>query len=452
MVQHSTMGFAMFLAAAGLVASAGALPSAPHDDDFVPEDPKGGTEAQLVPEGYRDLANITAVLREWSLLFPERAALYDITDEYNEGRKTAEGRGVYALKISDNVADDEDEPNVLMTGCLHAQELQTPEAILMMAEVLLLATDPTEQSSSRLTEKYNLAEHQLAKLRHAVESQQIWLIAVIVSDGYQFVFDEVPSWRKNRTPNPGGSFGIDLNRNYPQGWFSECSGSTVESSNTFKGPFPASEAETEALINMSDVLRFEKFMDFHSTGREVLANYRCTDYPEELAVWMREKATELGSFADYVYRQPSAEGELFTDYIKRVTSYSFLTEMGSLHRPPYADALAECLRVLPMLIEFLADPVTVFGHVTDAATGAPLPARIERVEFESRFVDSESRFASLPHGRFHVWLPDGLWTLRFSLDEFEGIRYAPETVQVQVVNGQTVELDVQLLEEEASKK
>ncbi len=452
MVQHSTMGFAMFLAAAGLVASAGALPSAPHDDDFVPEDPKGGTEAQLVPEGYRDLANITAVLREWSLLFPERAALYDITDEYNEGRKTAEGRGVYALKISDNVADDEDEPNVLMTGCLHAQELQTPEAILMMAEVLLLATDPTEQSSSRLTEKYNLAEHQLAKLRHAVESQQIWLIAVIVSDGYQFVFDEVPSWRKNRTPNPGGSFGIDLNRNYPQGWFSECSGSTVESSNTFKGPFPASEAETEALINMSDVLRFEKFMDFHSTGREVLANYRCTDYPEELAVWMREKATELGSFADYVYRQPSAEGELFTDYIKRVTSYSFLTEMGSLHRPPYADALEECLRVLPMLIEFLADPVTVFGHVTDAATGAPLPARIERVEFESRFVDSESRFASLPHGRFHVWLPDGLWTLRFSLDEFEGIRYAPETVQVQVVNGQTVELDVQLLEEEASKK
>jgi hypothetical protein len=446
------MGFAMFLAAAGLVASAGALPSAPHDDDFVPEDPKGGTEAQLVPEGYRDLANITAVLREWSLLFPERAALYDITDEYNEGRKTAEGRGVYALKISDNVADDEDEPNVLMTGCLHAQELQTPEAILMMAEVLLLATDPTEQSSSRLTEKYNLAEHQLAKLRHAVESQQIWLIAIIVSDGYQFVFDEVPSWRKNRTPNPGGSFGIDLNRNYPQGWFSECSGSTVESSNTFKGPFPASEAETEALINMSDVLRFEKFMDFHSTGREVLANYRCTDYPEELAVWMREKATELGSFADYVYRQPSAEGELFTDYIKRVTSYSFLTEMGSLHRPPYADALEECLRVLPMLIEFLADPVTVFGHVTDAATGAPLPARIERVEFESRFVDSESRFASLPHGRFHVWLPDGLWTLRFSLDEFEGIRYAPETVQVQVVNGQTVELDVQLLEEEASKK
>ena len=75
------------------------------------------------------------------------------------------------------------------------------------------------------------------------------------------------------------------------------------------------------------------------------------------------------------YRQPSAEGELFTHFINNVTSYSFLTEMGAQHRPPYADALEECLRVLPMLIEFLADPVTVVGHVVDAATGAPLPAR-----------------------------------------------------------------------------
>jgi hypothetical protein len=102
----------------------------------------------------------------------------------------------------------------------------------------------------------------------------------------------------------------------------------------------------------------------------VLANYRCTPYPEALATWMREKATELGRFADYVYRQPSAEGELFTvrtatvgrhellsclltvarwsqDYLNKFTSYSFLTEMGSMHRPPYADAITECIRCAP---------------------------------------------------------------------------------------------------------
>ena len=262
------------------------------------------------------------------------------------------------------------------------------------------------------------------------------------------MLDDTPSWRKNRTPNPGGSFGIDLNRNFKQGWYSECSGSTNPASNTFKGPFPNSEAETEALIEMAQVLRFEKLMDFHSTGREVLANYRCTPYPELLDEWMREKAIALGVFADYVYRQPSAEGEFFTHYINNFTSYSFLTEMGAQHRPPFEVALEECLRVLPMLVEFLADPVTVFGHVTDAATGVPLPARIERMEFEDEFVDGETRFAEATHGRFSEWLPNGLWTLRFSMEEHEGIRYAPATVQVEVVNGETRELNIELLEEE----
>ena len=140
-------------AAAALPLTLHALPTA---RTVIAEDPTGVAEPLFVPEGYRDLANITAVMREWSLLFPDRAALFDITDEYNGGRKTAEGRGVYALKISDNVDVDEDEPNVLMSGCLHSQELQTPEAILMMAEVLLLASDGSEASAAKITEKYNL--------------------------------------------------------------------------------------------------------------------------------------------------------------------------------------------------------------------------------------------------------------------------------------------------------
>ena len=101
------------------------------------------------------------------------------------------------------------------------------------------------------------------------------LAQVINSDGYEFVFDSTPSWRKNRTPNPGGSFGVDLNRNFEQGWFSECSGSTIETSNTFKGGAPCSTPECSALTKMGQALRFEKFMDFHSTGREVREHCVC---------------------------------------------------------------------------------------------------------------------------------------------------------------------------------
>ena len=135
-------------AAAALAAAALAVPSS--HPQIIREDPEPGKDAQAVPEGYRDLANITAVMREWADAHPDRALLMDITDEFNGGRKTAEGRGIFALKVSDNVAEEEDEPNVLMTGCLHAQELQTPEAILMMAEVLLLASDSRPESAALL--------------------------------------------------------------------------------------------------------------------------------------------------------------------------------------------------------------------------------------------------------------------------------------------------------------
>ena len=72
------------------------------------------------------------------------------------------------------------------------------------------------------------------------------------------------------------------------------------------------------------------------------------------------------------------------------------------------------------------------------------------MEFEAGFVDGETRFASAAHGRFSEWLPDGTWTLRISMDEHEGVRYSPETVVVTVVNGETQQLTVDLLEEEKS--
>lgn len=95
--------------------------------------------------------------------------------------------------------------------------------------------------------------------------------------------------------------------------------------------------------------------------------------------------------------------------------------------------------IMPMLFAFIDDPVHITGHVTGVG-GAPLSARIERVEFEAGFEDNESRFADATHGRFHEWLPDGTWTLRFSADG-----YASEARSVQVAAGQTVTLEVALL-------
>ncbi|MFI5372752.1 MAG: M14 family zinc carboxypeptidase, partial [Candidatus Eisenbacteria bacterium] len=56
-------------------------------------------------------------------------------------------------------------------------------------------------------------------------------------------------WRKNRRPNGDGTFGVDLNRNYPEFWGFDNAGSSASTGDeTYRGPGPASEPETKAII------------------------------------------------------------------------------------------------------------------------------------------------------------------------------------------------------------
>ncbi len=59
------------------------------------------------------------------------------------------------------------------------------------------------------------------------------------------------SWRKNHntTHCPGSAPGVDLNRNYPFEWGQHGGSSGSECSETFRGPAPASEPETQAVID-----------------------------------------------------------------------------------------------------------------------------------------------------------------------------------------------------------
>ena len=56
------------------------------------------------------------------------------------------------------------------------------------------------------------------------------------------------NWRKNRRRNAGGSYGVDLNRNYPFGWSFTCGGSTTETSSNYRGTQAASEPEVRTMI------------------------------------------------------------------------------------------------------------------------------------------------------------------------------------------------------------
>ena len=81
--------------------------------------------AAAVSAGYLTLDGINARLSQIAEAYPAIAQVVDVTATYN-APPTFEGRHIYALKISDNVAVDEDEPAMLIATTHHAREISTP--------------------------------------------------------------------------------------------------------------------------------------------------------------------------------------------------------------------------------------------------------------------------------------------------------------------------------------
>jgi hypothetical protein len=162
---------------------------------------------------------------------------------------THQGRTIYALKISDNVAVDEDEPEVLYMGNHHARELISVMIPLAIADSLLMnyGSDP------RFTEW--------------VDERETWIIPIVNPDGFVYVENTDTNWRKNRRINGGGSFGVDPNRNYDYEWGHDNNGSSPSpSSETYRGPSAASEPEIQAVQNFVNAHNFVISLSFHSYG------------------------------------------------------------------------------------------------------------------------------------------------------------------------------------------
>ena len=213
--------------------------------------------------------------------------------------------------------------------------------------------------------------------------------------------------------------------------------STSVSSETYKGPSAASEAETRTMTAWSETERFAKVIDYHSYGREVLYAYRCLSHP--FTSWMQQQAAALSVASGYGghTRLPSAEGEHPQWQMARLGAYAFLIETHTEFQPSYASALTEAATVWPGILSVLARPISVSGHVTDAVTGAPLAARIDLAGVA--FANGETNSSGGAFGAYHLFLPPGTYDVRFSRDG-----YAPVTSRVTVTDASADTLDVQL--------
>lgn len=290
---------------------------------------------------------------------------------------TWEGRSLNALKISDNVAQEEDEEAFLLVAAHHGNEIGTPVVAL--------------DAITRLITGYGVDP----AITEAVDTHEIWIIPVCNPDGY-------PNSRHNS--RAGG--GVDLNRNYPFLWGSSCNYGV-------KGPSPASEPEVQTIMALSEDVRFTKVIDFHSSGRETLWGYRPECLQHYLGQWLFAEAIQISMRSGYggANRGPSSNGEHYHWQLGNYSNYAFLTEISNTQSPTLASAQAEAAMLWPATLWMMQRPVPVWGHVTDAVTGAPIEANISYLEYP--FTNGERNRSEPRYGRYHVFLPNGQVTLRF---------------------------------------
>ncbi|SDZ36536.1 Zinc carboxypeptidase [Micromonospora pattaloongensis] len=226
-------------------------------------DPSAGPSTMAFPpadSNYHDYAELTAVVNRVVADHPTIARKTSIGRSY-------EGRDLMAVKISDNVNTDENEPEILFNSQQHAREHLTVE---MAIYLLNLFTD-SYGSDSRVT--------------NIVNTRELWIVPTVNPDGseYDIATGSYRSWRKNRQPNSGSSYvGTDLNRNWGYNWGC-CGGSSGStSSETYRGPSAFSAVETRALrdfVNsrvVGGVQQIKANIDFHTYSQLVLWPYGYT--------------------------------------------------------------------------------------------------------------------------------------------------------------------------------
>ncbi|MFT5756503.1 MAG: hypothetical protein ACI9LM_001221 [Alteromonadaceae bacterium] len=336
------------------------------------------------PSGYKNLEQLMQELNAIAALNPSIAKVVDISAKYNQPT-TIGGRHMYAIKISDNVSQDEDEANFLIVSNHHVRELVTPVIALTAAR--------------NLVEQYNVNE----QVTQAVNNNEIWIAANWNPDGYVHVFTVDNMWRKNRRQLSNG-IGVDLNRNYPVGWSTSCSGSSSHSSQTYKGTSPASEVETQTMMAWGNDRRFSKVIDFHSSGREILWDYHpsCATHPFD--DHQKEEGKVISQDAGYnQWRSATALGENFQWHLKQGAN-AYLMETHNSFQPSYASAKSEAEQLWPAILKYVNRPTPVVGHVTDNEGNALIDVNVAVQGVNYPFNDTN---LSDKYGKFNVHLPSG---------------------------------------------
>ncbi|MDO9256830.1 MAG: M14 family zinc carboxypeptidase [Bacteroidales bacterium] len=333
----------------------------------------------------------------------------------------ASNRKLLALRISDNVNTEENEPEFLYSSSIHGDELTGAILMLHLADYLLSGYG----SDSRITNMVNNFDIVICPLANPDGTYAGGNITVNGATRYNASY-------------------VDLNRNYPD---------------PQAGQHPDGKAwqpETVAFMNFADQNTFTMGANFHG-GAEVV------NYPWD--TWLRLSADNAWwmyvshEYADTVHLNSPAG--YMTLYPSGITNgYAWYRITGG--RQDYMNFFKHCREVTIELSDIKLLTVTsqlvdhwnynyrsllnyieqagygLHGLVTDSVSGEPLYAKIDILGFD---IDSSYVYTDAKVGDYHRLLKGGTYNVTYSASG-----YLPKTIAVQVTDKQTTVVNVKLSE------
>ncbi len=293
-----------------------------------PDDYKGVCEWE-VPDnfafgsmgGHCTYDEVVAHLDNMAFLFPDL-----ITTKESIGQ-SIENRDLWMVKISDNPAVNETEPEVLYTAIHHAREPAGVMTILFYMYYLLenYDNDPL--------------------IQHIVGNTELYFVPVVNPDGYVYNEQISPNgggmWRKNRRDNGiPGCEGVDPNRNYGYLWGMNDIGSSPDPCDEcYRGDSAWSEPEIVAIRDLCELHEFAFALNYHTYGNLLLYPWGNTSdpcpenglYHAYSTMMTEENNYPYGSIYNIIYpTNGDATDWMYGEQATKEKTYSFLPELGTV--------------------------------------------------------------------------------------------------------------------------
>jgi len=172
-----------------------------------------------------------------------------------------QGRNIFAITITGTATGT--KKKIFVSGGQHAREWIAPATTTYIINQLV-TTYTTNTAVKTL-----------------LDSTIFYFVPLVNPDGYAFTWTGANNrlWRKNRRLNSGGTYGVDLNRNWDDHWGGQ-GASHTPSSDTYCGTAPFSEPESTAVSKF--VLAngpYRGAIDYHSYSQLILRPYGWTTTP-----------------------------------------------------------------------------------------------------------------------------------------------------------------------------